>query len=485
MGQALMPRTLFTADFDMKNEKSINLIKAVIIIAAAVLILFGIDRVFLLKSEDGISQLEALNKQKENTVDVIFLGSSHVYCDISTGVLWDNYGIASFDLGGAEAPAWVSYYHLKEALKNQNPALVCYEISVASLYPTLYQSDSWAADNNYGMSISSDRFWQLKANSEEQDLKKRIFPISVMHGRYSDLTENDFRDKNNSINYKGYDPRERVTPLGDYEGCPETAENTPCSEKAEEYIRKIIELCRENNVELMFFVSPYKEGQEEKAMYNYIDAIADEYDVEHIDFNSLVDEMGIDFNTDMHDYTHLNFWGNYKFSDSFGKIIKEGYNVPDRRGDENFASWEVDSKRQRVERVSNELYYSQTDPVLFMNNLVSEGFDVFVTIKEGVDAGLSEDLSAALENIGVPKDKQLSGASYILRDNTIIAELSGGFRASFKEGNTTLLFLEEGEGDYYHTVSLFKDDDEYKEDYANNIFVYDYVNGSFIESISF
>ena len=55
-----------------------------------------------------------------NSIDVIFSGSSKVYCDIATGVLWEKYGIAAFDLGGAEAPSWGSYYQLKEALKTQD-----------------------------------------------------------------------------------------------------------------------------------------------------------------------------------------------------------------------------------------------------------------------------------------------------------------------------------------------------------------------------
>ena len=99
-----------------KNKKIINIIKVLIIAAVAVVLVLGIAKVLLLKSEDGINQFQAFYKQPENSIDVIFSGSSKVYCDIATGVLWENHGIAAFDLGGAEAPSWVSYYQLKEAL---------------------------------------------------------------------------------------------------------------------------------------------------------------------------------------------------------------------------------------------------------------------------------------------------------------------------------------------------------------------------------
>ena len=100
----------------MERSKIINLIKMLIIIATAVAVLVVLSRILVLKSEDGINQFDALYKQPENSIDVLFVGSSKVYCDIATGVLWEKYGIASFDLGGAEAPAWVSYYQLKEGI---------------------------------------------------------------------------------------------------------------------------------------------------------------------------------------------------------------------------------------------------------------------------------------------------------------------------------------------------------------------------------
>ena len=97
--------------------KITNLIKGIVTITVFVAVLFVANKILMLKSEDGIEQMQAYYKQKENTVDALFLGSSKVYCQIDTGIIWDKYGISSFDLGGAEAPSWVCYYYLKEALK--------------------------------------------------------------------------------------------------------------------------------------------------------------------------------------------------------------------------------------------------------------------------------------------------------------------------------------------------------------------------------
>lgn len=465
-----------------KKSRIINLIKALVVVVLAAAILFGIDKLFLLKSEDGINQMEAFYKQKDETVDVLFLGSSHVYCDIATGVLWDNYGMASFDLGGAEAPPWVSYYHLKEALRTQRPKVVCFEMSVPALYPTQYQSDSWAADNNYGMKIGRNRWDQLKVNSEEKDFRKRLFPLSVMHGRYADLNENDFKDVRNSINYKGFDPRE-YTASQEAPDMSAVTERVPCSEKAEEYIRKIIELCQSEDIPLIFFVSPFSVEKEYQEVFNYIFDIAAEYGVVCLDFDKMYDAMGLDFSADMADFTHLNYSGNYKFTDFFGRFLKENYDIPDRRGDERFASWDEDAYLQRVERNTYKFYLSQINPEEFFSAFSNDGYDIFVTIKTGTDNGLSDEAAGYYERIGIPKDKLISGNAFVIKDQKIIAELTEGFSYSITEGDNSLLFVEEGEGDYYHTVSLFANDDEDRQDYGNVVFIYDTVNNMYVTSV--
>ena len=217
-----------------RRTKLVNLIKALLIISTAVLIVIGLSKLFLLKSEDGINQFQAFYKQPENSIDVIFSGSSKVYCDIATGVLWENHGIAAFNLAGAEAPSWVSYYQLKEALKTQRPKVICYEVSVAAMYDMLVQADNWASDNSYGMKWGSNRIDLIRVNSDEDDFVSRLNPLNIMHGRYKDLQENDFTNVRDSVNYKGFDPRETVYEVKRPEN-DNITDRTPCTEKEEEY----------------------------------------------------------------------------------------------------------------------------------------------------------------------------------------------------------------------------------------------------------
>ncbi len=451
-----MQLTLYTEDFNMeKNTKTINIIKAIIIVVTAVLILFGLTKILVLKSEDGINQLQALYEQPEDSIDVIFLGSSHVYCDISTGVLWDNHGIASFDLGGAEAPPWISYYQLKEALKTQKPKVVCFEVSVAGMYPMLFQVDEWAVDNNYGLNWSTDRIESLKVNSEtEDDFYNRLIPLNIMHGRYNDLEENDFKNFRANVNYKGFDPRENVidAEAPDMSG---VTDYTPCSEKAEEWIRKIIELTKSEGVPLVFFLSPYRVSEDEQRVYNYIETIAQSENIPFLDFNKNYADMDLNFGGDLADDTHLNYSGNYKFSDYFGKTLKEMYDIPDRRGDSAYVSWDWDSAVQRNERADLEMKSLENAGDVL--NMAQNGYIVFAVIDE---------------------------KGYIMDNNEIVASGDSEFRLTYESGEDSFLFKEWTDKGH-RLCSVFINDEEHIEFFSNILFVYDSYRHEYVRSIYF
>lgn len=69
-----------------------------------VLTVYLITCIFQVKSEHGINQVEGMYWQPEDSIDVVMMGTSHVHCGINTALLWERYGIASYDYSGAEQP---------------------------------------------------------------------------------------------------------------------------------------------------------------------------------------------------------------------------------------------------------------------------------------------------------------------------------------------------------------------------------------------
>ena len=72
--------------------------------------------------------IETLYTSEKDSIDVIFIGSSHSFCSLNTGILWNDYGIASKNIGDSGQRFPTSYYYLLDALKTQNPKVVFIEL---------------------------------------------------------------------------------------------------------------------------------------------------------------------------------------------------------------------------------------------------------------------------------------------------------------------------------------------------------------------
>lgn len=365
------------------SSKLKNFIKGIIVIVVFAAALMAVSRVLMLKSEDGYTQIQSYYKQKENTVDVLFLGSSKIYCQVDTGILWDEYGISSFDLGGAEATTWNTYYYLKEALKTQKPKVIIYDAGIIGYrFDVEYQTPFWAMTNNYGMKWNENRINQLKENCEnERDFKKLLYPLDTMHSRYSDITKNDFIDPDNDISYKGFDFRDTTQPF-EKPDMSAITDALPISEKQEKYFLMMAELCNENDIPFIVMVSPYYLTEDEQRVFNYLGQLCEANGITYYDYNRNPEVMGIDYGTDFAENVHLNFSGTKKLSEYLGKYVKDNYDLEDHRGDANYSSWDRDALINRQNRLCYDL--NHTEDVNVINELLlNENYIVINVNNEG------------------------------------------------------------------------------------------------------
>lgn len=77
---------------------------------------------YVLRDKSGAEYIYNFRDEPKNSIDVILLGSSHMYRTIQPMELWNDYGIASYNLGSSEQSLPLSYYLLKEAIRKQKPS---------------------------------------------------------------------------------------------------------------------------------------------------------------------------------------------------------------------------------------------------------------------------------------------------------------------------------------------------------------------------
>lgn len=333
-----------------------NVLKIISFLLAFVLTFAEIVHILDFKYLDSIFKVDSFYELEDNTVDVLVIGSSHAYQGINTAVLWKDFGIAAFNFCGAAQPIWNTYYYLEEALKTQTPKAIILDTYYLHMSDD-YTDESTAIKNTYGLKYSSTKGEAIKASfNTEKTGKQYFFSILQYHSRYSDLNQTDFYpyQANEAMykNHKGFYCYFKSDAVPEKDLTEIEYHNT-FTEKIDYYYRKIFELADSKNIPVIPIAIPFNADVFHQGFFNTAKYVAEEeYGTKF--YNFLTDykaAIGLDYKTDFADKQHLNHLGNTKLTTFLGNLLKNEYKVPDRRGDEKYASWEADA----------EVYYNQLE----------------------------------------------------------------------------------------------------------------------------
>ncbi len=290
--------------------------------------------------------IKGFYEEPKNSLDVIFMGNSDVYRGISPIVLWDEYGFASYNFVSSGQRMWTAYYMLEESLKYQKPKVVVLNMDSAF-------NESQSSESNYRKAFDNMRFGinKLKAISDpvfknsKEEIASYILPIARFHSRWSELEDKDFEYAFTSgrFAYKGMDIITTIKPYNDGTKYMDTVRNDDIGEKSSKYLKKIIDVCNENDIQLLMVELPSADSWS-KEYSDKTSKFAKDNGVEFIDLNLVLDELGFDWKKDTCDGgDHLNVYGAEKVSKYLGKIIQEKYNLPNHKDDEKYNYWNEDS----------------------------------------------------------------------------------------------------------------------------------------------
>ncbi|MCR4635486.1 MAG: hypothetical protein K5754_04570 [Butyrivibrio sp.] len=311
-----------------------------------ILIIINLDTLLSIKTYHGIMQSRAMYAQPEDTVDVVFMGSSHIHCDVNTALLWDDYGIAGYDYSAAEQPIWITYYYLKEFCKTQDPKLVVIDLYSIARFGDDF-NEFWMPDNIYGMKFSLNKVDLMISSCNKEQINKYFPSFAGYHNRYSELEDKDYElldiPEEDLAQFKGYNPYFDLNTVAP----PETniTAKTPIPPKSKDYLQKIIDYTSAHDIELMLVVNPYPSTAEDEMVYNSIEEMAISNNIAYVNMNKSIDAIGLKADEHYNDDSHLNYQGSCVFSYYLGSYIKDNYVIEDHRGDENYETWDAFSDR--------------------------------------------------------------------------------------------------------------------------------------------
>lgn len=283
----------------------------------------------------------------ENSLDLLFLGTSHSFCSFDPNQLWNETGITAYNLSSSAQDMNATLLYLKEALKVQQPKVVFVEMRGALFTDgTEEQWNRLAYDN---MPMSFDKLDAIiKSKADEESLLSYIFPVFRYHQRWKALNSDDFQytiegNDNNHYSLNGFFMRQKVTPVTFehfYDEPPK--EWNGISDNVKENLLEIQKICAERNIHLVLWKAPTPMWRE-----YYQDAInefASQNGLFFLDLNENMSEIGLDFQKDFLDAnSHLNFSGAKKVTSYITNWILDRYEFNNKKllNNELYQNWNL------------------------------------------------------------------------------------------------------------------------------------------------
>lgn len=285
---------------------------------------------------------------EDNLHDVQIFGSCHSYTSFNPVYMEEVSGISGFVYGNAGEILPTTYARMVDQFKKHTPKVALVEIWGINPYETYSAHERvfgfYLANNleRTKLSVAKQEIILDFQDKEYENISLLFmnFPVVNYKDRLLDgsLTDLDFdysfgdtEELTSAYTYKemvsrlknnGYRANSPVA-IEDYperQNTIESGETVEIEPDIVKYIWKIINLCKQKGVELIFYRSPYISRVNELKKVNHFKAICEEADVLFLD---LEEEIQFDYKTDFLDYEHLSEIGANKSTEFLLPYIAE------------------------------------------------------------------------------------------------------------------------------------------------------------------
>ena len=355
------------------NRKS-TLIRTIAAILAGVILFVAITRQldYMYATHDMWDRILMHSYESQKDIDIVTLGSSHVFCDISPEVLDAESGMKSFNLATPSQRLDCTYYLLKQALRQHDLKKVyieCYywcgaeyeiwDKTAAEYVKTEVTKDpanyatSWAL--SYAMKPTAESAAIRLGAADVEHGMETVFPFvryreKLFDGEYIKETiatkkSDDYKnyiykyeetDADGTVYTKEYCPKGYLSDNGgklcDSEKLYNRVRNLSdygMGTESRKWLGKIISLCQKKGVEITLFTAPMYDLQlistgDYDRYVKELRAVADEYGIEYYDFNLMKNEyLDIKHGEYFMNMGHLNSVGAEQFTKAFWETVNE------------------------------------------------------------------------------------------------------------------------------------------------------------------
>lgn len=311
----------------MNKQNMKNIVKIIVFLSLVVVLLNISSRIMVPKQNSNEAGIKYENArgfygERKNSLDIIAIGNSDLYNAMNPLQLWHEQGIPSYVSAEPSQKIVEAYSLLKQSYQNQKPKLVILEV-----------------DELFTKSEVDDIDISLS------EILKETFPVFEYHSRWKSLKEDDFiKDKvyDQKILTRGYKYYNNILSYKGGKSYLKNKKKSSLTYTTQYYLDKFIKYAQNNGSQVLLMCCPTANTWT-LDKHNKIQKVADQYHLQFLDFNMLLDEIDFDWTNDTRDGgNHLNDFGAQKVTHYLGEYLKNQYYFQDYRTHTEYQDWNKD-----------------------------------------------------------------------------------------------------------------------------------------------
>ena len=355
------------------NSTSLNgvavAIRAIVFIICAAALFVYLNLAFVMKgTPQNKGAYDAFYDLPENSVDVMYLGTSATSRFYVNPKAFNDLGIASFSLGAQNTPAYFIKSLIQEVELTQHPQLYVIELRVMRKEPgsisegfvrTTLDSMNYFSPYRPAMAKEAIRY----CTDNGSTLFDYYVPISKYHGRLleGDMTSKDFMLETPYNYTQGFYPSKLALSQTPQKRAVFVEEDGELDKSSEAVLEDLFSFCNEFDRDILFVLAPCSTSKEMSKSMNATASFVQSHGFKVLNCNTyeICEQMGLDWKTDFYNDHHVNYLGAEKYTDFFANYLASHYSLPDRRGDTRYQSW-IDGYKYYKDYVSRGILYSDS-----------------------------------------------------------------------------------------------------------------------------
>ena len=331
-----------------------QIISSIGFVLASCVVLYLLCDLFELKNTTNFAKRFATYRDlKEDTVDVVMVGTSGIDRYWINAKAYEEYGITSYPLSTGNQPAWLCEYLIKEAYAYQDPELLVIDMR------------GFLQDNvsDVEMDVNARRVLDVMGPLSVQRVQAGLKTMDVLHDTFEDKPafnieyllsfvkfHEDWSNRSYSVEKNLFDRQHPY--LGFYVNKDNSIRKRPREKVvydsnhyealdplAEQAFYDVVECLKDKDSKVLFMISPKFLTPLEMGRLNTLIDLVEKEGMDYVNFcetdenGDFLYDFGFDLQSDFYDIGHTNYYGAEKFSSVFGAYLNENYDLPDRRND--------------------------------------------------------------------------------------------------------------------------------------------------------